>query len=99
VAAGGSDSLDGGAGNDELWGGGGDDRFVFNGLSGSDIIWDLGQEPGDNDVIDLRGTEAGNPDNGGLQIYYVDGNAELYFNGGFIKVMNVVSLDLSDILI
>lgn len=99
MAAGGSDTLDGGTGNDELWGGGGDDRFVFNGLSASDIIWDFGQEPGDNDVIDLRGTEAGNPNNGGLQIYYVDGNAELYFNGGFIKVVGVVSLDPSDILI
>jgi hypothetical protein len=99
VAAGGNDTLDGGVGNDELWGGGGDDRFVFKGFSASDIIWDFGQEAGNNDVIDLRGTEAGDPTNGALQIFYVNGNADLYFNGGFIRVMDVVSLDPSDILI
>jgi hypothetical protein len=97
--SGGNDTLDGGEGRDELWGGGGNDRFMFKGFSGSDIIWDFGQEAGNNDVIDLRGTDAGNPNDGGLQIYYVDGNAELYFNGGFITVMNVTSLDPFDILI
>jgi hypothetical protein len=98
VNGGGDDSIDGGWGNDELWGGGGNDRFLFQGLTGSDIIWDFGQEPGNNDVIDLRRTDAGNPDNGSLQIDYVNGNAELHFNGGFIKVMGVANLDPSDVL-
>ena len=95
AGGGGRDRIDGGFGNDQLWGGGGDDRFVFNGLSGSDIIWDFG----DNDVIDLRGTEAGDPTNEPLQINFVDGNAELRFNGGFIKVIGVTSFDSGDILV
>ncbi len=99
ATGGGADTLDGGAGNDQLWGGGGDDRFLFNGLSGGDIIWDFGQSPGDNDVIDLRGTEAGDPTNGQLQVYYVDGNAILEFNGGRIAVMGVTHLDDSDVLV
>jgi Ca2+-binding RTX toxin-like protein len=99
ATGGGADTLDGGAGNDQLWGGGGDDRFIFNGLSGSDIIWDFGQSSGDNDVIDLRGTEAGDPTNGQLQVYYVDGNAILEFNGGRITVMGVTHLDDSDVLV
>lgn len=99
ATGGGADSLDGGAGNDQLWGGGGDDRFVFNGLSGGDIIWDFGQSLGDNDVIDLRGTEAGDPTNGQLQVHYVNGNAILEFNGGRITVMGVTHLDDSDVLV
>lgn len=99
ATGGGADTLDGGAGNDQLWGGGGNDRFIFNGLSGSDIIWDFGQSPGDNDVIDLRGTEAGDPTNGQLQVYYVGGNAILEFNGGRITVMGVTHLDDSDVLV
>jgi len=99
ATGGGADTLDGGAGNDQLWGGGGDDRFIFNGLSGSDIIWDFGQSPGDNDVIDLRGTEAGDPTNGQLQVYYVGGNAILEFNGGRITVRGVTHLDDSDVLV
>lgn len=99
ATGGGADTLDGGAGNDQLWGGGGDDRFIFNGLSGSDIIWDFGQSPGDDDVIDLRGTEAGDPTNGQLQVYYADGNAILEFNGGRITVMGVTHLDDSDVLV
>lgn len=99
ATGGGADTLDGGAGNDQLWGGGGDDRFIFNGLSGGDIIWDFGQSPGDNDVIDLRGTEAGDPRNGQLQVYYVGGNAILEFNGGRITVMGVTHLDDSDVLV
>lgn len=99
AGAGGDDALDGGDGSDELWGGGGNDRFVFTGLSGVDIIHDFGQSAGNNDVIDLRKTEAGSPINGGLQIYYVDGNAELHFNGGVVYVMGVTELDPSDILI
>ncbi len=99
ATGGGADTLDGGAGNDQLWGGGGNDRFIFNGLSGSDIIWDFGQSPGDDDLIDLRGTEAGDPTNGQLQVYYVDGNAILEFNGGRITVMGVSHLDDSDVLV
>ena len=99
ATGGGADTLDGGAGNDQLWGGGGNDRFIFNGLPGSDIIWDFGQSPGDDDVIDLRGTEAGDPTNGQLQVYYVDGNAILEFNGGRITVMGVTHLDDSDVLV
>jgi len=99
ATGGGADTLDGGAGNDQLWGGGGDDRFIFNGLSGSDIIWDFGQSPGDNDVIDLRGTEAGDPTNGQLQVHYAGGNAILEFNGGRITVMGVTHLDDSDVLV
>ncbi|UVO50128.1 hypothetical protein M0208_06195 [Sphingomonas sp. SUN019] len=98
AAANGDDKLDGGDGNDELWGGGGNDRFVFTGLSGSDVIWDFGQRPDNDDVIDLRATEAADPTNGGLQIFYVDGNAELHFNGGVITVMNVTAFSASDIL-
>lgn len=98
-SGGGNDSLDGGFGNDQLWGGTGNDRFMFTGLSGSDVIWDFGQTAGNNDVIDLRKTDAGSPINEPLQIFYVDGNAELHFNGGFIRVMGVTQLDPSDILI
>jgi Ca2+-binding RTX toxin-like protein len=99
ATGGGADTLDGGAGNDQLWGGGGNDRFIFNGLSGSDIIWDFGQSPGDDDLIDLRGTEAGDPRNGQLQVYYINGNAILEFNGGRITVMGVTHLDDSDVLV
>ncbi|MBO9697249.1 MAG: hypothetical protein J7499_13725 [Sphingopyxis sp.] len=99
ATGGGADTLDGGAGNDQLWGGGGNDRFVFNGLSGGDIIWDFGQSPGDDDLIDLRGTEAGDPTNGQLQVHYVGGNAILEFNGGRITVMGVAHLDDSDVLV
>lgn len=99
ATGGGADTLDGGAGNDQLWGGGGNDRFIFNGLSGGDIIWDFGQSPGDDDLIDLRGTEAGDPTNGQLQVYYVNGNAILEFNGGRITVMGVTHLDDSDVLV
>lgn len=94
---GGHDVIDGGAGNDQLWGGGGNDRFVFKDLSYSDVIWDFGQEDGNNDVLDLRQTEAAFQ--GNLEISYVGGNTVVDFGSGQVTLMGVTFLAPSDYMI
>ncbi|WP_088348188.1 MULTISPECIES: peroxidase family protein [Rhodomicrobium] len=49
----GADTLDGGAGNDELTGGAGVDTFVFSGVFGTDMILDLDDAGGGQDILDL----------------------------------------------
>jgi hypothetical protein len=97
LAIGGHDTIVGGEGNDQMWGGGGNDRFVFKGLTWSDVIWDFGQEEGDNDLLDLRQTEAAFQ--GNLQIYYTGGDTIVDFGSGQVRLMGVTSLEASDFLI
>ncbi|MBR1170263.1 calcium-binding protein [Bradyrhizobium liaoningense] len=59
--AGGRDVLNGGGGNDQIWGGPNNDLFVFNTVSGEDVINDFdqgnaaaGSTAAEHDVIDLQ---------------------------------------------
>ncbi|MDQ8756594.1 calcium-binding protein [Sphingosinicella sp. LHD-64] len=94
---GGNDTIDGGLGFDELWGGGGNDRFVFKGLTYADVIHDFGQEEGDNDLLDLRQTEAAFQ--GNLDIRYVGDDCIVDFGSGQVTLIGVTFLAPSDYLI
>ncbi|UWU91031.1 calcium-binding protein [Bradyrhizobium sp. CB1015] len=59
--AGGRDVLNGGGGNDQIWGGPNNDLFIFNTVSGQDVINDFdqgnaagGSTAAEHDVIDLQ---------------------------------------------
>lgn len=97
VARGGNDVIDGGAGNDQMWGGGGNDRYVFKGLTWNDTIWDFGQSVGNEDVLDLRQTEAAFQ--GNLQIFQVGGDTIVDFGSGRVTLIGVTSLEPSDYII
>ncbi|MEM7524299.1 MAG: calcium-binding protein [Pseudomonadota bacterium] len=87
----GDDRIFGGAGDDDLRGGGGDDRFVFNAVSGEDVVGDFQQ--GSDELRILTATDFAD-----LTIDVVGGDSVITFEEAEITIVGVTGLTAGDFI-